>query len=75
MAVDTAQKRMSAMHHKSVWRGPMVDASESGFNKGNRQAAARYYSGISAAAPGGGTLLEHPGMSGGMQLLMGGMNA
>ena len=52
MAIDSMQKRMSAMHHASPWRGPMVDATETGFSAGNRQAAAFMYSGIaSGAAP------------------------
>lgn len=48
MALDTAQKRMSAMNPACPWRGPVVDATESGFGVGNRQAAAFLYSGISA---------------------------
>lgn len=53
MAIDTMQKRMSAMNHSSPWRGPMVDATEAGFSVGNRQAADYLYSGIGsgAAAP------------------------
>lgn len=51
MAIDSKQKRMSAIHISSPWRGAMVDAAESGFNQGNRQAAAFMYSGISAAPP------------------------
>lgn len=49
MAMDTAQKRMSAMNHSSPWRGPLVRASESGTTQGNRQAAAFMYSGILAS--------------------------
>jgi hypothetical protein len=50
MAMDTAQKRMSAMHVSSPWRGAMVDAPEAGFSVGNRQAAAYMYSGIESGA-------------------------
>ena len=46
MAVDTVQKRMSAMNPACPWRGPLVDATESGFSKGNRQAADYAYSGL-----------------------------
>lgn len=49
MALDSMQKRMSAMNPNSPWRGPMVDAAESGFTQGNRQAAAYLYSGIAAS--------------------------
>lgn len=48
MALDTRQKRMSALHPASPWRGPMVDATETGFTAGNRQAADFLYSGIEA---------------------------
>lgn len=48
MAVDSRQKRMSAMNLMCPWRGPMVDATESGTTQGNRQAAAYLYSGILA---------------------------
>lgn len=51
MALDSAQKRMSAMNLACPWRGPMVDAAESGTTQGNRQAAAFMYSGIAAASP------------------------
>ena len=53
MAIDTAQKRASAMNPASPWRGPMVAAAEAGFTQGNRQAADFMYSGILAgeAAP------------------------
>ncbi len=51
MALDSMQKRMSAISPGSPWRGPMVDATESGFTQGNRQAAAYLYSGIAAGAP------------------------
>ncbi len=40
---------MSAIFVAMPWRGPMVDASEAGFNQGNRQAAAFMYSGIAAS--------------------------
>jgi len=48
MAIDTAQKRMSAINPRCPWRGPMVAAAEAGFSVGNRQAAAFMYSGIAA---------------------------
>ncbi|HSG69802.1 MAG TPA: hypothetical protein VLA12_05275 [Planctomycetaceae bacterium] len=48
MAIDSKQKRMSAMNLACPWRGPVVDATESGTTQGNRQAAAFYYSGILA---------------------------
>lgn len=48
--IDSRQKRMAAMNLMSPWRGPLVDATESGFNQGNRQAALWSYSGIAAAA-------------------------
>ena len=51
MAMDTAQKRMSAISPGQPWRGPMVAAAEAGFTQGNRQAAAFMYSGIAAEAP------------------------
>lgn len=57
MAMDTRQKRMSAMHPASPWRGPMVDATESGFTQGNRQAAAFMYSGILAGGAAAPTLM------------------
>ena len=53
MALDTVQKRMSAIMPGLPFRGPLVDATESGFSKGNRQAADYHYSGIEAASPGG----------------------
>jgi hypothetical protein len=49
MAIDTKQKRMSALNPWSAWRGPLVDAPETGFTQGNRQAAAYGYSGILAS--------------------------
>ena len=51
MAIDTAQKRMSAMDSDLPWRGVGVDATEAGFGVGNRQAAADLYSGISSGEP------------------------
>lgn len=50
MALDTKQKRMSAINPSSPWRGPFVDATESGFDVGNRQAADLMYSGIASTA-------------------------
>lgn len=50
MAIDSKQKRMSALAVGCPWRGPLVDAAESGTTQGNRQAAAFAYSGILAAA-------------------------
>lgn len=52
MAVDTFQKRMSATNLSQPWRGPLVDASEAGFDVGNRQAADYMYSGISSSGAG-----------------------
>ena len=49
MAMDSKQKRMSAMNVSCPWRGPLVDAPETGTTVGNRQAAAFLYSGIGAA--------------------------
>ncbi len=51
MAIDDPQKRMSALMPSLPFRGPLVDATESGFDKGNRQAADFMYSGIEADAP------------------------
>lgn len=48
MAIDSKQKRMSAINISAPWRGAMVDATEVGFTQGNRQAAAYMYSGILA---------------------------
>ena len=56
--MDSKQKRMSAMHPAAPWRGPLVDASETGFNAGNRRAAMFLYSLISAVSPGGGGSLD-----------------
>lgn len=41
--MNSRQKRMSAVNFTSPWRGPMVDASESGFASGNRMAAVFMY--------------------------------
>jgi hypothetical protein len=49
MAVDTAQKRMSAMNLMCPWRGPMVSAADVGFTAGNREAALFSYAGIGAS--------------------------
>ncbi len=49
MALDSKQKRMSALNFSFPSRGPLVDATESGFNTGNRSATVFMYSGISAA--------------------------
>jgi len=51
MAIDSKQKRMSAINHACPWRGPLVDALEAGFSIGNRQAADYFYSGIESDAP------------------------
>ena len=60
MALDTQQDRMSAMNVACPWRGPLVDATEAGFNVGNRQAGAFFYSGISSgAAPVAITVSNH----------------
>ena len=53
MAIDTRQKRMSALCIGGPQRGALVDASEVGFTQGNRQAAAYLYSGILAGGGGG----------------------
>lgn len=52
MAIDSAQKRMSAISPACPWRGPMVDSTESGFGVGNRGAAAFLYSGVLAESSG-----------------------
>lgn len=49
--IDTLQKRMSAINPMSPWRGALVDATESGFNAGNRAAADYTYSGIPFGPP------------------------
>ena len=53
MALDSVQKRMSALNPSCPWRGPLVDAAEAGFTEGNRAAAAFMYSGLIV----GGTVL------------------
>lgn len=59
MAIDSKQKRMSAIHVGMPWRGAMVDPAESGFNQGNRQAAAYMYSGIGGSAPSSGSTITN----------------
>lgn len=51
MAIDTLQKRMSAMNPMCPWRGVMVDATEAGFTAGNRAAADYTYSGLAGGPP------------------------
>lgn len=53
MAIDTAQKRMSAINPACPWRGPLVDATESGFSATNRGAAAFLYGGLFGESGGG----------------------
>ena len=48
MAMDSAQKRHSALNVNAPWRGAFVAAAEAAFSVGNRMAAAYSYSGISA---------------------------
>lgn len=64
MALDSRQKRMSALNLASGWRGPMVDAAVPGFTQGNRQAADFMYSGILAGGgpspPGTGSATHSP---------------
>lgn len=50
MALDSRQKRMSALNPACPWRGPLEDAPEAGVSQGNRQAMAFMYSGILAGA-------------------------
>lgn len=50
MALDSKQKRMSAIHVTMPWRGGLVDPAES-WSQVNQQAAAFLYSGILAATP------------------------
>ena len=50
MAIDSFQKRMSATNISCPWRGALVDATEAGFNVGNRAAAMYFYSGITPVA-------------------------
>ena len=53
MALDSRQKRASAIMVAMAFRTALVDPTEAGFTQGNRQAAAWEYSGILAtgAAP------------------------
>ena len=44
MAIDSQQKRMAAINLACPWRGPLVVASEPGFQIDNRAAAAFMYS-------------------------------
>ena len=53
MALDSAQKRMSAISPACPWRGPLVDATESGFSATNRGAAAFLYGGLFTESGGG----------------------
>lgn len=75
MAVDTRDKRASAL----VWSEPSgrVLPNPSGtIGAPARLQAAYAYAGIAADAPAaGGALLRHPGMSGGMRDLVGGLSA
>ncbi len=48
MAIDSKQKRMSAIMPLMPFRGPLVDAIEVGFTQGNRQASIYTYSAILA---------------------------
>lgn len=57
MALDSTQKRMSAMNLGCPWRGPLVDATESSFSAGNRAAAVLMYSGVVASVAAVGRLL------------------
>lgn len=50
MAVDTKQKRFSAIAVTQPWRGAPINPAETGFDAGNRAAASLLYSGIVAAA-------------------------
>jgi len=49
--ITSRQQRMSAMMLGLPFRGPLVDAAETGFTTGNRQAAAGMYSGTAAGPP------------------------
>ena len=51
MPIDSRQKRMSALFVLQPWRGGLIDATETGFTQGNRQAGAFMYSGILADVP------------------------
>jgi len=57
MPIDSRQKRMSALNLRAPWRGPLVDATESGFTQGNRQAANFLYSGILAGGAAAANLI------------------
>ena len=54
MAIDTVQRRMSAMHHVMPWRMPSVamrdenNIGETHTHAGTRQALAHYYGGVMA---------------------------
>lgn len=50
MAIDSPQKRFSAMNHASPWRGPSVLPTGT-IGAAQRQAALLLYSGILADAP------------------------
>lgn len=50
MAIDTVQKRMSAINIAGPWRGAMVSAASPGFTAANRAAAAYMY-GLAAEEP------------------------
>lgn len=50
MAIDTAAKRLSAMHPRSPWRGPATLPSGA-VSQGERQSSAAMYSGILADDP------------------------
>ena len=53
MALDSMQKRQSAVLIGMAFRTALVDPTEASFTQGNRQAAAWEYSGIAASgAPG-----------------------
>ena len=68
MAMNTRQKRMSAINVGSPWRGTMVDEAETGFNVGNRAAAAYFYAGLdfSVTPASTRTKLYRRGFSGGL---------
>ena len=54
MALDSMQKRQSAVLVGMAFRTAMVDPTEAGFSSGNRAAAAWSYGSLFEAAPGGG---------------------
>ncbi len=58
MALNSRQKRMSAMNPACPWRGPLVDAVETGFNAGNRAAGAFMASSALASLAGIGSWLR-----------------